>query len=113
MSSNYVLKQTRDGKFTFTLQSHHGKVIFTSNAYVDKDSALRAINAARQFARRESCYEFVRTDLGLVYFVLKDAKGKVLGRSRKYIDVESSRAGVYLAKSKTRGARLEDLTDTK
>jgi uncharacterized protein YegP (UPF0339 family) len=113
MSSSYVLKRRRDGKFMFTLQTHYGKVLLTSHAYKDKDSALRAISVARQLAHREENYELLRTDIGLVYFVLKDARGEVIGQSRKYIDAESSRQGISLAKGKTNGARLEDLTDQK
>lgn len=56
MSSSYVLKRTRDGKFTFTLQTHYGKILLTSHAYKDKDSALRAISTARRLAHREENY---------------------------------------------------------
>jgi hypothetical protein len=45
--------------------------------------------------------------------VLKISKGKVIGQSRKFTDADNSRADIILAKAKTRGARLEDLTDTK
>jgi uncharacterized protein len=111
MASNYVLKRRRDGKFTFTLQTHYGKALLTSDAYKDKDSALHAINAARQLAHREENYELLRTEIGLVYFVLKNARGEVIGRSKTYSDADSSRQEIILAKTKTRGARLEDRTD--
>lgn len=109
MSSSFVLKRRRDGKFTCTLQTHYGKVLLNSRAY--KDSALRAINAARQLAHREENYELLRTDIGLVYFVLKNARYEVIGQSRKHIAAESSRQGIGLAKTKPRGAQLADLTD--
>jgi uncharacterized protein YegP (UPF0339 family) len=100
MSSSYVLKRRRDGRFTFTLQTHDGKVLLISLAYKDKDSALRATNAARHLAYREENYELLRSDLGLVYFVLKNARGEVIGQSREYIDADSSQQGISMAKMK-------------
>lgn len=111
MASKYVLERRRDGKFTFTLQTHYGKTLLTSDAYKDKDSALHAIDAARQLAHREQNYELLRAESGLVYFVLKNARGKVIGHSRTYRDADSSRQAIILAKAKTRGARLADCTD--
>ena len=110
MSSRYVLERRGDGTFMFTLQTHNGKILLTSHAYEDKDSALRATNTARQLARRHENYELVRTDSGLVYFLLKGPRGEVIGQS-PYIDAESVRQEINLVKAKTHGARLEDLTD--
>ena len=111
MSSRYVLKRRGDGKFTFTLQKHSGEVLLTSQVYNDKDSALRAIDTARRLAQREDNYELLRTDIGRIYFVLKNTRGEVIGKSREYIDAESSRQAINQAKANTRGARLEDLAD--
>jgi uncharacterized protein YegP (UPF0339 family) len=72
---------------------------------------LRAIDAARFLARREKNYEILRSDTGFVYFVLKDARGEIFGRSQNYVAIESSRQGMTLAKTNAHGARLEDLTD--
>ena len=111
MSSRYVLKRSKDGMFTFTLQTHSGEDLVTSHVYNDKDSAMRAINTARRLAQREDNYELLRTNNGLIYFVLKNTRGEVLGQSREYNDAESLRQAITQAKAKTRGARLEDLTE--
>ena len=111
MSSRYVLERRKDGTFTFTLQAHDGKILLTSRSYHDKDRALRTISMARQLARRDENYELLRTDSGPVYFVLKNARGEMIGQSRRPIAAESFRQEMNLVKAKTRGARLEDLTE--
>ena len=113
MASRYVLEQSGDGYFIFTFQTHDGEILLTSPAHRDKDSVLRAINSTRNLARRDRNYEALRTDTGLVCFVLKNASGEVLGQSQSYADMESLQEGISLAKAKTRGARLEDLTHEK
>jgi uncharacterized protein YegP (UPF0339 family) len=59
MSARYVLKQEDKGQYRFTLITHSGQVLLTSDIYTDKDLAMRHISAARSFVRRGSHYEFL------------------------------------------------------
>jgi uncharacterized protein len=111
MASKYVLERRGDDEFTFTFKTHDGKVLLTSDAYKDKDSALHAISAARQLAHHKKNYELLTTEIGLVYFVLKNARGQVIGHSKTFSDAHSLRQEILLAKAITRGSRLEDHTD--
>jgi uncharacterized protein YegP (UPF0339 family) len=110
MTATYVLKQSREGGFVFTLNTHSGQVLLTSQSYAEKDLALRMIDAARNIARAKKHYELVTREEGGAYFVLRNAREEVIGQSEMYPDSQSVQKGILLARATTRGARLEDLT---
>ena len=111
MSSRYVLQQDENGNFIFHLEAHTGEVLLTSELYPDKDRALRRISAARMLAAQERNFEIMDAANGGAYFLVKNVKGEVIAHSDIYPDPESLQAGIQLVKGKTRGARLEDLSD--
>jgi uncharacterized protein YegP (UPF0339 family) len=110
MSSRYVLHEVCKGQYRFTLTSHRGQVLLTSGLFMDKESALRKIDTTRHLARNSKNYEFHTAEQGSSYFLVKTAKGEALVYSACYPDAESLQTALHLAKSNTRGARLEDLT---
>ena len=111
MTATYVLNRNGAGKYVFTFKTHDGQELLTSQAYADKDRALRAIDAARVLARRARNYEICTAEGGQAYYVLKHARWGVIGQSEMYPDSESVLEGITVARAKTRGAQLEDLTD--
>lgn len=110
MSATYVLRKNLQGKFVFTFKTHDGQVLWTSPCYTDRDIALRSVSAARSLGRREANYELRTAENGQAYFVFKNTRNEVLGQSEMYPDAEGVRKGITLARARTRGARLEDLT---
>ena len=111
MATTFTLTKTSEGRFVFTFKTHDGQVLLTSYRYADKDSALRAISAARSCSRRKESFEILTEEDGQIYFVLKNAREEVLGESQMYPDKESARKVTALMMGKARGARLEYLTD--
>jgi uncharacterized protein len=110
MSARYILQQIEKGQFRFNLTTHSGQVLLTSRVYTDKDSALRNISATRQLAHNEKNYELLVAENGQSYFIVRNARGEVLGQSEMYPDPASMRTAINRVKGNTRGARLEDLT---
>lgn len=110
MSSRYVLHEVCRGQYRFTLTSHRGQVLLTSGLFLDKESALHKILTTRCLARNSRNYEVRTAENGSSYFLVKTAKGETLVYSACYPDAESLQTAIHLAKSNTRGARLEDLT---
>jgi len=110
VSSRYVLHEVCRGQYRFTLTSHRGKVLLTSGLLLDKESALRKIDTTRRLARNRRNYELRTAEGGSSYFLVKTAQGEALVYSACYPDAESLQTALNLAKSNTRGARIEDLT---
>lgn len=110
MSSRYVLHQVCRGQYRFTLTSHKGQVLLTSGLFMDKENALRKILTTRRLVRNSRNYELRTAEDGCSYFLVKTRQGEPLAYSACYPDAESLQTAIHLAKSNTRGARLEDLT---
>ena len=110
MTATYVLRKNPEGTFVFTLNTHSGQVLLTSQVYTDKNVALRMVDTARSIARRQKSYELAEAEDGQAYFVLKNARQQVIGRSEMYPDSQSVLQGILQARANTHGARLEDLT---
>ena len=110
MSSRYVLREVCRGQYRFTLVTHGGQVLLNSGLYMDKDSALRKINATRSLARSSRNYDLLTAQDGGRYFMVVTRKGEALACSATYPDAESRQAVINLVKANSRGARLEILT---
>lgn len=110
VSSRYVLHEVCRGQYRFTLTSHRGQVLLTSGLYMDKESALRKINATRRLARNARNYDLLTAEDEGRYFTVVTRKGETLAYSAIYPNAEGRQAAINLVKANTRGARLEDLT---
>ena len=100
MAAIYVLKQSGEGNFLFTLQApgSGGRVYLTSPSFRDKHGALCMINAVRSLAGRDKNYEVRTAENGQPYFVLKNARQEVIGQSETYADSHSLPAGIASVK---------------
>ena len=110
MTAIYILKQSREGNFLFSLESigSDERVLLTSPSCRDKHGALCMINAVRSLARRDKNYEVRTAENGQLYFVLKNARQEVIGQSEPYADSQSLPAVIASVKSCARTAKLED-----
>ena len=98
MSSRYVLHEVCRGQYRFTLTSHKGQVLLTSGLFMDKESALRAINTIRHLARNSKNYDLRVAEDGGRYFMVVTRKGEALAYSATYPDAEGRQAAINLVK---------------
>jgi uncharacterized protein YegP (UPF0339 family) len=105
-----VLRQYGKENFVFTLTTSDKEVIFTSQVYPDKDSALRGIGSVRGNVRKKDRYLLRTAVNGQHFFVLESTNQGVLGQSRLYEDPESLQQGLAMFKRSTLAAKLEDWT---
>jgi uncharacterized protein YegP (UPF0339 family) len=110
MAASFVLRQTGQCRFEFTLHTQDGRLLLTSRAYPDKDTALRRINATHSLLRNNKNYFILTAENGLSYFVIKNRKGEVIVRSETFPDAESRQKTKNLVKSVNHGVRLDDRT---
>lgn len=110
MTAKFILREHGQGRYLIIFQTHSGQVLLTNEVHTDTDSALRGIDSLRHSARHAGNYETRTAENGELYFVVRNARGNVLGLSGMYPDAESLQKGIHLVKGNARGARLEDLT---
>jgi uncharacterized protein YegP (UPF0339 family) len=110
MAGQFELKNTKDGKFTFTLKAANGQVILTGETYGSKSAAQVGIEAVRTNAANDARYERKTSAKGEPFFVLKAANGEPIGTSEMYSAEAARENGVAAVKENAPGAAVDDLT---
>lgn len=108
----YILTQSEEGNFVFTLKSTDGLVLLTSSSFKEKAYALGKINAVRYAARKAENFETRTSDAGRFYFILLNArKTEILGMGEMHLAQENAFAAMSLVRRHARTAKLDDLTE--
>jgi hypothetical protein len=110
MPGVFEVKDASAGQFMFTLETDDGAIIFTSESFVLKASAKRAIAAVRFSATIASRYERRTSRDGQHYFVLKAGNGEPLGRSAMYASIDGMEPGIASLRTHAPVAVIKDLT---
>lgn len=108
MSAEFVLRQDKNGTFSFVYQTEHGQVLLTSGAYDNLDTAWCRLQSARMMARKDRNYEVRAVDSDRFYFVVMNREKEVLAQSEPYAGRESLRQGMLLTRNCSHGSRIEN-----
>ncbi|NVD97660.1 YegP family protein [Massilia sp. BJB1822] len=101
MSSHYTIKKNPSAAqpYHFVLVAENGKIILTSETYVDKQGAKTGIASCQVNSPHDDNYERKKSDALQPYsFVLKAANFKVIGRSENYADATGRDNGIESVK---------------
>lgn len=110
MAGKFELSRSAGKKFRFTLKAANGRVVLTSQAYVDKGGALDGIESVRRHAADDAFFERKTSKQGQPYFVLKAANTQVIGTSEMYASKASMEQGIASVKANAPAAAVSDLT---
>jgi uncharacterized protein len=111
MNSRFVLKASGD-QFYFNLKAGNNEVILTSERYTAKASALKGIEAVRDNAEDDDCYQRRKSGSGQPYFVLRGHNHEVLGTSELYSSASARDEGIRVVGASAPEAELDDETRT-
>jgi uncharacterized protein YegP (UPF0339 family) len=110
-SSRFVLEQ-RANQFFFKLKAAgDAEVILTSQRYPRKGSALAGIAAVKLCAACPAQFVRRRSTSGMSHFVLRDAKGEVIGTSKMYLSASARDTGIATVQTHAPDATIEDQTE--
>ena len=109
MAGKFELKAAKSGKFRFDLKAGNNLVIFTSEAYNTKRSALSGIESVRKNAVKDSSYDVRKAKNGKPYFVLLAVNKNVIGRSQMYASNSSMRKGMASVKTNAPKAKVVEV----
>jgi uncharacterized protein len=94
MAGKFELKQAKNGKFHFNLLAGNGQIIFSSQMYESKSSAVNGIESVKKNGGDESRFERKESKNGDPYFVLKAGNGQLIGSSEQYKSKASMENGI-------------------
>lgn len=109
MAAKYELKKTKNG-FNFNLKAPNGKYVLTSEAHVEKRSALKGIESVQKNSGSDRQYELRKSKREEPYFVLLAKNKEIIGKSEMYKTMKGCRNGIASCVKFGPGARLADLT---
>src|SRR5262245_576885 len=109
MSAKFEIQKTSDGHFHFHLKAANGEIIFSSQQYKAKASALDGIASVKANATVDSHFERKTSHGKQPYFILKAANGETVGSSQMYSSTSAMEKGIESVKSNAPTATVEDL----
>ncbi len=111
MAAKYLLKNSKNGKFTFSLLAGNNQVVMTaSDIYETKEAALNGIESCKKNGTDDARFERKKSSADEPYFVLKTDNGQIIGKSEMYSSLASMENGIASVKTNA-GAAVEDGTD--
>lgn len=80
----FLIKETKNGKYSFHLTAGNGEIILQSQTYADKSGAENGVESVKKNGPDENRYERKDAKDGSPYFVLKAGNGQIIGQSEMY-----------------------------
>lgn len=108
---SYEIKTDKSGQFRFNLKAGNGEIILSSEAYVQKASAMSGIESVQKNGPDESKYETRATKSDQPYFVLKAGNGQEIGRSESYSSEAACKNGIASVQKNCVSTTIKDLTE--
>lgn len=108
--SKFVIKQSSNEQFYFSLVAGNGEKILASEMYKAKASAENGIESIKKNATLAERYEKKTASNGKPYFVLKAGNHEVIGTSEMYSSDDARDNGIESVMKNAPEASVEDLT---
>ena len=106
----FVIKNSSDGGFRFSLKAENGEIILTSENYTTKAACENGINSVRANSPIDSRYERKKSINRQFYFILKATNGQVIGNSEMYNSTAAMENGIESIKKNGPGSEVLDQT---
>ena len=110
MSAKFEIQKASDGHFHFHLKAANGEIIFSSQRYKAKASALGGIESVKVNAHADAHFERKTSHGEQPYFILKAANGETVGCSQMYSSTSAMEKGIESVKTNAPTAAVEDLS---
>ena len=109
MAGQFEIKKADNGQFIFNLIDSDGQTLFTSEPYAQKSNTRDGIAAVKERAKNIPNYERKKTDTNKLYWVLRDAKGKIIGSSQKHSAIPALEISISAVRKCVLDADIVDL----
>lgn len=107
----YVIRDSQDGRYSFTLHADNGQVILRSEAYPTKPAALDGVAACKEHAANDAHYlRHPPAANEQSFFTLQTRSHEVIGNSEMYVSEAGREVGISSCKRHGPTAPTRDLT---
>jgi uncharacterized protein YegP (UPF0339 family) len=110
MSAKFEIQKAADGHFHFHLKAANGEIIFSSQEYKAKASALSGIESVKANSQADVHFERKTSHSSQPYFILKAVNGETVGCSQMYSSTAAMEKGIESVKANAPTAAVEDLS---
>tara|TARA_R110000772_G_scaffold17946_1_gene49736 strand:- start:1790 stop:2122 length:333 start_codon:yes stop_codon:yes gene_type:complete len=93
INPQFVIKETKDYQFHFTLKARNGRTILTSETYQTRAGAENGIISVIENSEPEN-FEIKKSNDNKHYFILKAANNQIIGLSETYNSKSSCKKGI-------------------
>lgn len=108
--ASFVISQSSDGQFRFTLKAGNGETILNSETYTTKASCEGGIASVRDNSQIDERYEKKTAADEKPYFILNAANRQIIGTSETYANTSNRDAGIASVKKNAPDADVDDQT---
>lgn len=109
MAGKFELKKAQNDQFYFNLIAGNGEIILTSEMYESKPAALNGIESVKTNASNDSFYERRVNNPNELYFILKAANEREIGKSEYYLSEAALDNGIESVKSNAPNAEVDEI----
>jgi len=89
----FVIKETKDYQFHFTLKARNGRTILTSETYQTRAGAENGVDSVIHNAKNDN-FEINKSVDGKHYFTLKALNNQIIGLSETYNSLSACKNGI-------------------
>lgn len=106
--SCFIISTRSNGELQFNLIANNGKVILTSEGYVDRSNCQNGIASVKKNAILDDAYVRKISTNKKHYFNLKAANGQIIGTSELYESAQAMEVGIASVKKNAIEAILQE-----
>lgn len=107
----FIIRNTKNGEFKFTLLTNNGKQILHSNTYTTKTACLNGIISVKKYSWDGSWFGIKILTDNTYGFFLKASNGQAIGFSNKYQSNAACRNGIATINRNAPDAEIIDKTE--
>lgn len=106
--SRFIINTRSNGELQFNLVAHNGKIILTSEGYVDRAGCQNGIVSVKKNAVMDDAYVRKISTNKKHYFNLKAANGQIIGTSELYDSAQAMETGIASVKKNAAEATVQE-----
>jgi uncharacterized protein YegP (UPF0339 family) len=108
MSAKFEITKSKSGQYRFNLMASNGKVILTGEVFTTKIDVFRQIESIKKHSANNANFQRMISGNEASCFVIKDALGDIIGKSKMYSSIAGMEKGIASVKANAPCARVYD-----
>jgi uncharacterized protein len=108
MPAKFEITKKKSGQYIFSLLASNGKILLTSEVFTTKADVVRRIESVKKYSAGNANFQRMTSGKEACYFVIRDANGNGVGKSKMYSTVAGMEKGIASVKANAPCAEVYD-----